>query len=85
MQGDEMRQYTGMACSLETYTGPAAEKYELSLFSIAFGVLAYIIIIVPIISFLLVVLLNLSSAYVIPVGIAWALAGIYVTERYICR
>jgi len=80
-----MRQYTGMACSLETYTGQAAEKYELSLFSIAFGVLAYIIIIVPIISFLLVVLLNLSSAYVIPVGIAWALAGIYVTERYICR
>ena len=80
-----MAQYTGTAWSPETYAGPGAEKDDLSLFSIAFGVLAYIIIIVPVISFLLVVLLNLSSAYVIPIAIAWALVGVYITERYLCR
>ena len=80
-----MALYTEIAGKLGTYAGPRALNDEIRLTSIAIGILAYIIIFVPMISFLLVGTLNLSIAYVIPIAMAWVLAGIYVTERYICR
>jgi hypothetical protein len=80
-----MAHYTGIASDLEAYAGPDVVNDGISLASIAIGSLAYIIIIVPMISFSLVASLNLSFDYVIPVAIAWVLIGIYVTERYICR
>ncbi len=80
-----MVHYTENASDLETYTGPDVVNDGKSLTSIVIGSLAYIIIIVPMISFSLVSSLNLSVDYVIPVAIAWVLIGIYMTERYICR
>ncbi len=80
-----MAHYTENASDLEAYTGPDVVNDGRSLTSIVIGNLAYIIIIVPMISFSLVSSLKLSVDYVIPVAIAWVLIGIYMTERYICR
>ena len=79
-----MAGYTESMSNLETDTGPN-ENNRTNLTAAVIGILAYIILIVPILSLALVGTLNLSSDYAIPVAIAWGLTGIYITEKLICR
>ena len=56
-----------------------------ALVSAIVGILAYFILVVPILSLTVVEVLNLSGNYFMPTALAWWIVGLYVTEKYAFR
>lgn len=70
---------------LENHTDLNVKHHGINLTRIITGILVYNIILVPIISVIIAVTFHLDRDYLIPIAMACALAGIYVTENFACR
>lgn len=80
-----MARYTEWPGKPEIHTDPDANNNGVNLTAPVIGILAYIILVVPIISLLLVGALDLSRDYVMPIAIALGVTGFYVTEKRLFR
>ena len=80
-----MAQHRVLITDTRHYTVQNPENHELGIARVIIGMIAYMVFIAPIFSFLLVSSLNLSGAYITPVIIILLIAGMYVTEKYYCR
>jgi uncharacterized membrane protein len=77
--------HTDLMYNLENHTDLNVKHRGINLTRIIIGILVYNIIFVPIISFMIAVTVHLDSYYLIPIAMACALVGIYVTENFACR
>ena len=73
-----------MAQNAEGKAGLNTETYDVGISGAIFGMFAYIFLVVPILTFAVVVIMNLSDGYGIAVAIAFVITGLYVTEKFAC-
>lgn len=80
-----MGQHAGMTKYLKKYQDDNAENNEVYLARTIIGLVAYMILVAPVLSLMVVGALDLSGDYIMPIAIMCVMAGIYVTEKYYCR
>jgi len=67
----------------EGKTGLDTEGYK-GMAGTIIGMVAYILLVVPILTLAVVGVLNLGDGYGIAVAIAFVITGLYVTEKFAC-
>jgi hypothetical protein len=77
-----MAQNAEVICNPEIKTGLNTETYKVGIASAIIGMVAYIFLVVPILTLTIVGVMDLSDAYGIAVAIAFVITGLYVTEKY---
>jgi len=80
----DMAQNAEVMSNSERTTDLDAENDKVSMAGTIIGMLAYIFLVVPILTFTIVAVLNLSGVYVMAVAIAFVITGLYVTEKFAC-
>jgi hypothetical protein len=80
-----MAQNAEVICNPEIKTGLNTETYKVGIASAIIGMVAYIFLVVPILTLTIVGVMDLSDAYGIAVAIAFVITGLYVTEKFACR
>lgn len=78
------RQADAISC-MKNDTGFEAGNTGIDIAGAVIGILAYILLVVPVVSLAAVELMQLGSDYVVPVAIALAVAGLYTIEKFACR
>lgn len=79
-----MAQHPVLITDTRNHTIRNPGNHEVGIVRVLIGMIAYMVFIAPIFSFLVVSSLNLSGAYITPVIIIFLVAGMYVTEKYYC-
>jgi hypothetical protein len=78
-------QYTGLMRNRERRTNLNTRRYGINLSEVLIGVLTYNLVFVPVCSFMILRALPLDGEYWMPINLALAAVGIYVTENFACR
>jgi hypothetical protein len=65
-------------------TGLDTEACKVGIAGAFIGMVAYIFIVVPILTLTVVGVMNLSDGYGVAVAIAFVITGLYVTEKFAC-
>jgi len=68
----------------ERKTGLNTETYKVGIASTIIGMVAYIFLVVPVLTLTVVGVMNLSDGYGVAVAIAFVITGLYVTEKFAC-
>ena len=79
-----MSQHADVIYNPDGKAGLKTETYDVGISVTIFGMVAYIFLVVPILTLAVVVVMNLSSIYGIAVAIAFVITGLYVTEKFAC-
>lgn len=80
-----MGRHAGVIGYLKKDAGIDAGNTGVDIAGAIIGILAYILLVVPLVSLAAVDLLQLGSDYFVPVAIALVVAGIYIIEKFACR
>ncbi len=80
-----MAQNAEVICNPERSKGLDTETCKVGIASAIFGMIAYIFIVVPILTLTVVGVLNLNGGYGVAVAIAFVITGLYVTEKFACH
>jgi hypothetical protein len=78
-------QYTGLMRNRERRTNLNTRRFGINLPKLLIGVLTYNLVFVPVFSFMILRALHLDGEYWMPINLALAVVGIYVTENFACR
>jgi uncharacterized membrane protein (DUF485 family) len=78
-------EHAHLVCNLERHRDLDARRDGFNLPKAIIGVLTYNVIFIPVFSFMIVRGLHLGGESGIPIAMAWFVAGIYVTEHFVCR
>ena len=80
-----MAKHTVMISGTTRKIGLHLENNEIDIARTIIGMLTYMVFLAPVFSLLVVSVLNLNSAYILPIFIILLMAGMYITEKYCCR
>jgi hypothetical protein len=79
-----MVQQAEVICNPEGKTGLDTEACKVGMAGTFIGMIAYIFLVVPILTLTVVGVMNLSDGYGVAVAIAFVITGLYVTEKFAC-